>query len=156
MVDRGRNRQRCGLQHFRIPGSFGPTQHYTHRRSYQDGAQSTPPCSRHPQGKRLLTVFEALLASPRNSLKAHLSLLDDTQCHIMMTVEPLPPSAKDVLANRSMRQVMVPKLEHWLDSPIVAPYLYNRTFDQARYEPFVVIHTSGSTGKSSLVLGIFN
>ena len=44
----------------------------------------------------------------------------------------------------------MPEIEHWLDSPIVASYPYTRTFDQARYEPFVVVHTSGSTGKNIL------
>lgn len=99
-------------------------------------------------------VLEALLASPRNSLKAYLSLLDSTHCQVLMTVNPLPPLAKDILANRSMRQVTVPDLKHWLDSPIVAPYPYFRSFDQARYEPFVVVHTSGSTGESCPVLGL--
>ncbi|KAL8789313.1 MAG: hypothetical protein Q9213_001236 [Squamulea squamosa] len=32
-----------------------------------------------------------------------------------------------------------------LFSSVVAPYPYTKTFEQARYEPFVVVHTSGST-----------
>ena len=87
------------------------------------------------------------MASPRNSLAAHLNLLENTQCHVLMTAEPVPPLARDVLAQRSMVHVIVPELEHWLDAPTVESYPYAKTFEQARYEPFVVVHTSGSTGK---------
>ena len=96
--------------------------------------------------------LQALLVSPRNSLVAHLNLLENTQCHTLMTAEPLPPLAQDILAQRPMVHVIVPELELWLDAPAVDPYPYLKTFEQARYEPFVVVHTSGSTGKHSPAL----
>ena len=97
-------------------------------------------------------LLQALLASPRNSLAAHLNLLENTQCRVLMTAEPLPPLAQEVLAQRPMVHVVVPDLERWLDARTVDPYPYVKTFEQARYEPFVVVHTSGSTGKQTPVL----
>ena len=68
-----------------------------------------------------------------------------------MTAEPLPPLAREVLAQRPMIHIIVPEAEHWLDAPIVDPYPYTKTFEQARCEPFVVVHTSGSTGERNLI-----
>ena len=95
----------------------------------------------------LLRLVKALLASPRNSLMAHNSLLENTSCQVLLTPKSVPPLARAVLAHRSMKHIVIPELERWLESPPDAPYPYNRTFHQARYEPFVVVHTSGSTGK---------
>ena len=101
--------------------------------------------------------LQALLVSPRNSLEAHLNLLENTQCHTLMTAEPLPPLARDVLAQRPMVHVIVPEVDRWLDAPNVEPYPYLKTFERARYEPFVVVHTSGSTGKHRpILLGLPN
>ena len=97
-------------------------------------------------------LLQALLASPRNSLAAHLDLLENTQCHVLMTAESLPPLAREVLSQRPMVHVIVPELERWLDARTVDSYPYAKTFEQARYEPFVVVHTSGSTGKQIPVI----
>ncbi|KAL9579715.1 MAG: hypothetical protein Q9212_004940 [Teloschistes hypoglaucus] len=89
---------------------------------------------------------KALLLSPRNSLKANLKLLNDTQCAVVLTSDPRPKAAELLLAQRPLTAVVLPSLEFWLCHPTVIPYQYVKTFDQARYEPLVVVHTSGSTG----------
>ncbi|KAL8638538.1 MAG: hypothetical protein Q9228_004312 [Teloschistes exilis] len=89
---------------------------------------------------------KALLLSPRNSLQANLKLLDDTQCAVVLTSEPRPKAAELLLAQRPLKALVLPSLGFWLCHPIVIPYQYARTFDQARYEPLVLVHTSGSTG----------
>lgn len=45
-----------------------------------------------------------------------------------------------------MRTIIVPDLDFFLQSKDVSNYPYDKTFDEARYSPFVVLHTSGSTG----------
>ncbi|CAF9913655.1 MAG: hypothetical protein ALECFALPRED_008933 [Alectoria fallacina] len=92
------------------------------------------------------TGHKALLASPRNSLHAHVNLLDSTQCHILITPATAPPVTKEILSQRQMRHVLVPSLQNWLREEAVSVYPYEKTFEEARYEPFVVVHTSGSTG----------
>ena len=71
-----------------------------------------------------------------------------------MTAEPVSQAAKDILAHRSMRHVIIPEVETWLDGPVVDSYPYIRSFDQARYEPFVVVHTSGSTGMAIMTTDV--
>ncbi|KAL8732298.1 MAG: hypothetical protein Q9166_002870 [cf. Caloplaca sp. 2 TL-2023] len=98
------------------------------------------------------TGHKALLASPRNRLEAHLALLESTQCHVLLTADPPSKGAQEILSRRSMRHVIVPEVEQWLEAQMVPPYPYTRTFDEARYEPFVVVHTSGSTGLPKVVV----
>ena len=64
-----------------------------------------------------------------------------------MTTISGPPIAETILAQRSMNHILVPDLEQWLHGEHVKSYPYERTFEEARQEPFVVVHTSGSTGE---------
>lgn len=45
-----------------------------------------------------------------------------------------------------MRLLMVPNLRDWLDAPPAALRPFRRTFEELRYKPFVIVHSSGSTG----------
>lgn len=45
-----------------------------------------------------------------------------------------------------MKVVQIPSLENFLQPADVAPYKYDKTFDEARHMPFLALHTSGSTG----------
>jgi len=95
------------------------------------------------------TGYKLLLVSPRNTLEAHLHLLDKTECNIFLGPANSPlPVIKQILAARPMRHVAIPGFRHWLhDSNTVwEPYPYTKTFSEASTEPFVVLHTSGSTG----------
>ena len=90
--------------------------------------------------------YKVLFSSPRNSLEAHLSLLDKTDCHTFLMPPGFPlPVVKDILAARPMRVLHIASPSTWLDGSH-RPYHYNKTFAEAKYEPFVVLHTSGSTG----------
>ncbi|MCJ1362978.1 hypothetical protein MMC16_002084 [Acarospora aff. strigata] len=45
-----------------------------------------------------------------------------------------------------MRVLFLPELDYWLQDSDVVIYPYNNTFDEACHDPFVVMHSSGSTG----------
>lgn len=45
-----------------------------------------------------------------------------------------------------MKVVQIPSLDFFLQPADVAPYPYNKSFNEARYMPFLALHTSGSTG----------
>jgi len=96
----------------------------------------------------LIPPAQALVVSPRNSITAHLSLLDTTRCKTVLVPQAEPPIVQTLLRNRPMRKVLIPDLDHFLEptEEIVPSYAYLKKFSQARHEPFLVSHTSGSTG----------
>ena len=76
-----------------------------------------------------------------------LKLLEDLQCDVMLlTAKSKPPIVEEILSRRAMRTMMVPTLEDTLMRGEGPVYPYNKTYAQAKNEPFVVLHTSGSTG----------
>lgn len=95
------------------------------------------------------TGYKLFLTSPRNTLEAHLHLLNELGCHTFLMPPQFPlPVVKQILAQRTMRTLEVPPLQHWVkdgDEP-AKHYPYTKTFAEARLDPFVVLHTSGSTG----------
>ena len=50
-----------------------------------------------------------------------------------------------------MKHVVVPEIDKWLNSGDAHLFPFRKTFEDARYETFVVSHTSGSTGVPKLV-----
>ncbi|KAF2198724.1 acetyl-CoA synthetase-like protein [Delitschia confertaspora ATCC 74209] len=89
--------------------------------------------------------YVALFTSPRNSIPAHCELFEKSKCQTMLTPSPPPPAVEPLLAAYPMKHLQVPSVVDLLDT-VHPHYPYNKTFDTARLEPFVVIHTSGSTG----------
>ena len=80
-------------------------------------------------------------------MEENLTLLEDLQCGIMLsTAESKPLIAERILSRRAMRTLIVPTLEDLLMTEEGPVYLYTKAYSQARNEPFVVLHTSGSTG----------
>lgn len=87
-----------------------------------------------------------LLLSPRNSVDGHLSVIDRSDCNLWVLPVQKIGRVDQVLEKRPMKVVPLPELLELLDTEPVSVYLYNKTFVEARSEPFVVLHTSGSTG----------
>lgn len=86
-----------------------------------------------------------LLASPRNSLDGQLSLIDKTDCRIFLRSEGM--SVTSLQEHRPHIPChVVPSLEDIIDPAPVAHYPYTRTFEEAHADPFVVLHSSGTTG----------
>lgn len=95
---------------------------------------------------------KALFNSPRNTLEAHLSLIDETKCAKWLIPEKVPPVVRLILREKEMKVVQIPSLDFFLQPADVAPYTFNKTFDEARYMPFLALHTSGSTGLPKSVI----
>jgi thioester reductase-like protein/aryl carrier-like protein len=95
-------------------------------------------------------------ASPRNSTSALLDLLDQAECGIFLTPADAPLYSNllmSVLLERPMQTLDLPDLTYFLDiDPEMKPYLWNRTFEDAKYDPLAVFHTSGSTGVPKLII----
>ncbi|TVY87466.1 Non-canonical non-ribosomal peptide synthetase [Lachnellula willkommii] len=100
----------------------------------------------------LKTGHKAFFPSPRNSIGAHLSLLESSRCDVLLTAKKCHPVVEEIVSKRSMRRIIVPGLEEWISAPLALSFPFETTFDKARYEPFVALHTSGSTGLPKLVV----
>ncbi|KAK2603194.1 hypothetical protein N8I77_009668 [Diaporthe amygdali] len=93
------------------------------------------------------TNYVLFLTSPRNSPAAHRSLFEALKCETLVTTDPTPPPANAILeaANPRPRQLTVPGIDELL-AQTYPPFSYDKPFEAARWDPLVVIHTSGSTG----------
>ncbi|KAI0428588.1 acetyl-CoA synthetase-like protein [Xylaria sp. FL1042] len=85
------------------------------------------------------------LTSPRNSPAAHRALFDKLNCQILLTTDPAPPPAAAIAQATNVRMLMVPRLDELLANTYPA-CVYKKTYEEAKNDPLIIIHTSGSTG----------
>lgn len=84
-------------------------------------------------------------SSPRNSIPAHANLFKILDCKVLITVNPTLPMAPAIIKATGVQAIECPSVEELLDNSY-PHYPFNKTFAQARKEPLVVLHTSGTTG----------
>ena len=87
-----------------------------------------------------------MLLSPRNSVDGHLAVTDKCGCDLWILPTQKIGHVDQVLKRRPMTVFLLPELLELLEEEAVPSYPYNKTFAEARQNPFVVLHTSGSTG----------
>jgi acyl-CoA synthetase (AMP-forming)/AMP-acid ligase II len=87
-----------------------------------------------------------MLLSPRNSVEGHLAVIDRCSCDLWILPTQRIGHVDQVLEKRPMHEAALPELSDLLENEIVPSYSYNKPFFEARQDPFVVLHTSGSTG----------
>ncbi|OJZ86454.1 hypothetical protein ASPFODRAFT_133546 [Aspergillus luchuensis CBS 106.47] len=89
----------------------------------------------------------AFFSSHRNSLDAHLSLVERSGCSVALRPKQAPAVLDQILKARSMKEVDMPELDFWFsDLDQVNPLPFTLTWEEARYKTFCILHTSGSTG----------
>lgn len=96
------------------------------------------------------TGYKIFYTSPRNSFEAHKSLLAATRCKVLATPAQVPAGIGPVLEAMDLQHLVFPPLSHWLDSQsgdAVEVYPFEREYADARADPFMIIHTSGTTGE---------
>ena len=77
-------------------------------------------------------------------MEGHVSLFEHTQCHTLLSAAET--KVDHILAERPMRHFPVATVNELLAEGSVAQYAYDKSFEDAAHDPFIVIHTSGSTG----------
>lgn len=87
-----------------------------------------------------------LLLSPRNTLAGSIALIERLKCNTMLVADMEPPLVRAILNARKMRTPKVPSLDDVLNTKY-EHYSYQRSYLSAQKEPFVALHTSGSTGQ---------
>ncbi|EFZ01783.1 AMP-binding enzyme [Metarhizium robertsii] len=88
---------------------------------------------------------KAFFPSPRNSLEGQISLLKATNCSTIYFAEGYSETILPWLERHPMRIVQAAAPQVWLESETV-PLPYHRSYEDGRWDPQVVLHTSGSTG----------
>ncbi|KAL8732909.1 MAG: hypothetical protein Q9166_002510 [cf. Caloplaca sp. 2 TL-2023] len=89
--------------------------------------------------------YHMIFNSPRNSVDAHVNLFVLQDCGTLIVPEPRPPYLDALLAAYPMRILQVPRLNELLNGKS-SYYIYNKSFEEARRDSLVSLHTSGSTG----------
>ena len=91
-------------------------------------------------------------SSPRNRLEIQVTLLEKLECELLMTSEQMSDVTKHVLASRAMRKFILPGLDFFLEDKEVQQYPYTKTWNEARRDPYVVMHSSGTTGTPKILV----
>ncbi|KAB2571209.1 Non-canonical non-ribosomal peptide synthetase FUB8 [Lasiodiplodia theobromae] len=94
------------------------------------------------------TGYKILFNSPRNSVKAQLYLFDKTECKVLLRGPRAGSMVQDILEARpKMRCVTVPEPGDWMrEKGQVKRYPYDKSWEQGKDDPVIVLHSSGSTG----------
>ncbi|KAK7756796.1 hypothetical protein SLS62_001239 [Diatrype stigma] len=100
------------------------------------------------------TGHKVLFSSQLNSRDVHLSLMRQTECAALFSAVGV--RVDDILAGRpEMAHFLVPDLDDLLassgtgDAAAAAqakPYPYTKTYDEAKLDPYLILHSSGTTG----------
>ncbi|KAK8051651.1 hypothetical protein PG993_003036 [Apiospora rasikravindrae] len=90
--------------------------------------------------------YKMVFTSPRNNLDGHMNVLEKSECGIFLLASGASAQVQPILDKRPMRTLTVPELDWFLAEAPVEPYPYTKTFEEARNDPCVVLHTTGSTG----------
>ena len=91
-------------------------------------------------------------SSPRNRPEVQVALLEKLQCTILFTPEQESETTRIVLEKRDMKKYILPDLQYFLGQKSVQPYPYSKTFEEARKDPYFVLHSSGSTGTPKILV----
>jgi thioester reductase-like protein/aryl carrier-like protein len=86
-----------------------------------------------------------LLISPRNNIAANVNLFKLTNCTTVISPAPHSAILGEVDSVYPITVLEPPSVEELLDKQY-AHFPYDKVYDNAKDEPFVVMHTSGSTG----------
>ena len=97
------------------------------------------------------TRLKAFFPSPRNHVEAQVSLIDACGCDTFLVPgDETVPGLNEILQQRPMCVVKIPSLKKllWDREHDAKPHRcdYDGTFESARFDPCMVLHTSGSTG----------
>ncbi|KAI9685585.1 MAG: putative NRPS-like protein biosynthetic cluster [Bathelium mastoideum] len=85
------------------------------------------------------------LTSPRNSVSAHLKLLEGLKCETLLASKPRPPQVQAVVDASSIKVTDVPSVNDLLNKKY-SHFTYAKTYLEELDKPMFVTHTSGSTG----------
>ncbi|XDG07124.1 hypothetical protein ABKA04_006739 [Annulohypoxylon sp. FPYF3050] len=90
--------------------------------------------------------YKALFISPRNSTEGQLRLFQDTDCHFIAHTPEFQDAIDSWKKVRKMESMVVSPEKEWYTGEGSTQIDYERSVEQGEWDPFVVLHTSGSSG----------
>ena len=91
-------------------------------------------------------------ATIQNHPEVQLELLERLGCNTIVVPKQMHDTARMVLQKRPMVNIELPSLDYFLHADDVPSHPYNKTWDEARTDPWLVLHSSGSTGTPKLLV----
>lgn len=92
--------------------------------------------------------YKALFVSPRNPVEQNVSLLEQTKCNKFFYAEEMVNTARGLqqaIGEDLLEVILVAQFDECLDA-YTKPYPFTKSFEEAMFDPVVVLHSSGSTG----------
>ncbi|KAF2971557.1 hypothetical protein GQX73_g1964 [Xylaria multiplex] len=97
------------------------------------------------------TGHNVLFSSHLNSLNVHLSLMEQLDCRSLFYSDGI--QVDDIISVRPMAHILVPSLDDLIDLGDRAEwYPYTKTYKDAALDPYMSLHTSGTTGDPKPIL----
>jgi acyl-coenzyme A synthetase/AMP-(fatty) acid ligase len=94
--------------------------------------------------------MQLLLPSSHASAGAQAHLLEASKCAVFLYVESMKNGVENVVSlahNPKPSLVQIPGLSYWFEGPVAPRSFFNKTWEQAKSDPWLVFHTSGTTGR---------
>ncbi|KAJ5578055.1 thioester reductase domain-containing protein [Penicillium hispanicum] len=89
----------------------------------------------------------AFFSSHRNSLEAHVSLLERSNSTFVLRPAHAPAILEQIMEARPMTEIAMPETDFFFaDLESVEKLPFTLTWEEAHNKPFCILHTSGSTG----------
>lgn len=86
------------------------------------------------------------LPSPHNPAEVQRGLLAATKSQILLCSQNFANDARAVALSTDSRLAVLPELMELFDPATVEPVPYDKNYEQEKKQPFVILHTSGTTG----------
>ncbi|KAL4894247.1 AMP-binding enzyme [Aspergillus ambiguus] len=106
-----------------------------------------------PQGEEPFQCFAyarktfMIVPSPLITAETQLRILVKKQCMIYLRPMAMKDKVKELLQKApNMKVITVPELDEFMQEKCTVPYIYPKTWDEGKEDPWMVFHTSGTTG----------
>lgn len=96
--------------------------------------------------------YKVLFASSRNPSHQNVSLLKQTNCNKFFYSPEMASVVEEIqltMGKELLETFELASFDMWLKAYKI-PYPFKKTFAEARFDPILVLHSSGSTGVSSI------
>lgn len=92
-----------------------------------------------------------VLPSPLVTAEAQLNILNKKNCTVYVRPQSLAEPVGAILQKApGVQAVTGPELDELFQEAEAKPYIYDKTWDEGKRDPWLVFHTSGTTGKLTL------